>query len=154
MKFLFLFVIAFAITLSSIGQSKFVAVSQPTTEEEYNYVTKGYPTQISEGLDMKKGYSFKDLGIIKDGNYEYNLKALIREATNEIATELVIVKDIFWNRVYYIGIPHGNTALTQRYSESIGSWDIRLTRSYSLLLSTAWGATFANMYEHDREARK
>jgi hypothetical protein len=27
----------------------------PTTEEEYNYLTKGYAIQISSGLDMKKG---------------------------------------------------------------------------------------------------
>ena len=32
-----------------------------TTQEEYNYVTKGYPDQIDKGLDMKKGYHFVDL---------------------------------------------------------------------------------------------
>lgn len=32
-----------------------------TTEEEYNYLTKGYKVQIESGLDMKKGYEFKDL---------------------------------------------------------------------------------------------
>lgn len=29
-----------------------------TTLEEYNYVTKGYATQIDQGLDMKAGYEF------------------------------------------------------------------------------------------------
>lgn len=36
--------------------------SQPTTEEEYNYVTKGYKIQIESGLDMKAGYTLKDFG--------------------------------------------------------------------------------------------
>src|SRR5258705_13789581 len=38
-----------------------------TSEEEYNFVTKGYKVQIESGLDMKKGYVIKDLG-------EWNLK--------------------------------------------------------------------------------
>lgn len=32
-----------------------------TTEEEYNYVTKGYKIQIESGLDMKKGYRFDEI---------------------------------------------------------------------------------------------
>jgi len=32
-----------------------------TTQEEYNYVIKGYKTQVETGLDMKKGYSLKEL---------------------------------------------------------------------------------------------
>ena len=36
--------------------------AQPTTEEEYNYVTKGYKIQFESGLDMKAGYSLKDIG--------------------------------------------------------------------------------------------
>jgi hypothetical protein len=34
-----------------------------TTEEEYNYIVKGYQVQVIEqGGDIKKGYSIKDLG--------------------------------------------------------------------------------------------
>ncbi|HTB06486.1 MAG TPA: hypothetical protein VK806_05985 [Bacteroidia bacterium] len=36
--------------------------SQSTTEEEYNYITKGYKTQADQGLDIKKGYSLKNYG--------------------------------------------------------------------------------------------
>ena len=32
-----------------------------TTEEEYNYLTKGYKIQVESGLDMKKGYTLTDL---------------------------------------------------------------------------------------------
>lgn len=46
---------------------------EPTTQEEYNYVTKGYKIQIESGLDMKKGYSIKPIdasvsGIITTSN--------------------------------------------------------------------------------------
>lgn len=33
--------------------------AQPTTEEEFNYMSKGYKIQVESGLDMKKGYSLQ-----------------------------------------------------------------------------------------------
>ena len=33
-----------------------------TTQEEYNYISKGYKVQVESGLDMKKGYTLVDLG--------------------------------------------------------------------------------------------
>lgn len=36
-----------------------MAQVNPTTQEEYNYITKGYKIQQESGLDMKKGYSLK-----------------------------------------------------------------------------------------------
>jgi len=36
--------------------------SQSTTQEEYNYITKGYKIQVESGLDMKKGYILTELG--------------------------------------------------------------------------------------------
>ena len=37
--------------------------SQTTTEDEYNYITIGYKTQVADqGGDLKKGYKIKDLG--------------------------------------------------------------------------------------------
>lgn len=43
------------------AQSSDQSLPKPTTEEEYNYLSKGYKIQIESGLDMKKGYSFIDL---------------------------------------------------------------------------------------------
>ncbi|MEP7168002.1 MAG: hypothetical protein ABI855_01400 [Bacteroidota bacterium] len=50
-----------AITLTTLFFSV-KAYSQTTTQEEYNYITKGYKTQIESGLDMKNGYILKDFG--------------------------------------------------------------------------------------------
>lgn len=63
---------------------RLTGVAGSTTLEEYNYLTKGYKVQIDTGLDMKKGYSFKDLsessltyqdGVIRSVEF----KSLIRE---------------------------------------------------------------------------
>lgn len=40
-----------AVALLSLGLS-----AQATTDEEFNYLTKGYKIQVESGLDMKKGY--------------------------------------------------------------------------------------------------
>lgn len=58
-----------------------------TTQEEYNYITKGYKVQLESGLDMKKGYSFKDLGnsTVTSG-YEKRtteFKALLKEGQSK-----------------------------------------------------------------------
>ena len=46
----------------AIAQSENNQLPAPTTEEEYNYLTKGYKIQVESGLDMKKGYSLIDMG--------------------------------------------------------------------------------------------
>ena len=51
-------VITFILLSSSVAKM----YAQPTSEEEYNYITKGYKVQVETGLDMKAGYHFKDLG--------------------------------------------------------------------------------------------
>jgi len=66
------------------GSAKLYCQSKiSTTEEEYNYVTKGYKTQFESGLDMKKGYILKDLGewSLKYDNVTRGLtfKGLLRE---------------------------------------------------------------------------
>jgi hypothetical protein len=151
MKFLSALAIVLQATIVTCSaQNRIYPVSQPTTEEEYNYVTKGYPTQIADGLDMKKGYSFKDIGTLQQGNYTFTFKGLLRETTNEIAAELIIVKSLAWNKTYYICIPHGNDNLANRYASDIGSWDVPLTKAYCQILSLAWGASSANMYEYQK----
>lgn len=42
-----------------------VAFAQPTTEEEYNYLSKGYRATIEQGLDLKKGYSMTMLDTVQ-----------------------------------------------------------------------------------------
>lgn len=93
--------------LSAFGQ---------TTEEEYNYVTKGYKIQIESGLDMKKGYYFKDIKISepnKSGIQKYpQFKHLYREGEAFPCATLMIL-----SKSKYLCIPHlkSNHIVMDRY---------------------------------------
>ncbi len=89
----------------------FITGKAQTTEEEYNYVTKGYKVQMESGLDMKKGYSLVDLG--KWGmshnpeNRECTFKALMREGQSKPCAIMMIYRrtDISTGTTWYICIP-------------------------------------------------
>lgn len=74
----FIIVTTFILLSSSVAKM----YAQPTSEEEYNYITKGYKVQVETGLDMKAGYHFKDLGDwglkFSDGRRGFTFKALYR----------------------------------------------------------------------------
>lgn len=89
------------ISLSVFGQ---------TTEEEFNYITKGYKIQLESGLDMKKGYEFKDI----DGwgvNYnsfqrKASFKQLFREGETIPCATLMILERTDTDYKEYLCIPH------------------------------------------------
>ena len=82
-----------------------------TTEEEYNYMTKGYKIQVESGLDMKKGYEFIDLG--ESSIYWNNrtierkvtVKLLVRTATKEGCGFLLIMRRPDTQYTSYMCIP-------------------------------------------------
>lgn len=49
----------FALLFCGIGSMYAQTIS--TSEEEYNYLTKGYPESIEKGLDIKDGYELKQI---------------------------------------------------------------------------------------------
>lgn len=106
-----------------------------TTEEEYNYMTKGYRVQTESGLDMKKGYRFGEYEVIPVGNYSFEVKPLIREAQNELAGILVISKSKISGRTYYLAIPVGNSDLMGRYYAALNEWDSSILSAYSYVIS-------------------
>lgn len=65
-----------------------------TTQEEYNYLTKGYKVQVESGLDMKKGYQLQDLNYqtITSGSTERTctFKAFIRNGETKPCAILCI----------------------------------------------------------------
>lgn len=84
-----------------------------TTEEEYNYITKGYAIQVSSGLDMKKGYEMVDIDEMKVGIRTANLKALYRVngTTKELAAYLIVYSKIDNNGMQkeFICVPRPNS---------------------------------------------
>lgn len=59
------------IKLLTILAAAFVSTAafSQTTQEEYNYLSKGYKIQLESGLDMKSGYEIKEVG---DYGVNYN----------------------------------------------------------------------------------
>jgi hypothetical protein len=89
----------------------FSVVNGQTTQEEYNYITKGYKVQIESGLDMKKGYTLVELGNwgLNSGSEVRNctFKALIRDGQKRPCAIMMIYKrtDISNGVTFYVCIP-------------------------------------------------
>ena len=77
-----------------------------TTEEEYNYVTKGYEMQVKGGLDMKQGYRFENLltDTVKDRKSEF--KALIRDGEEKPCAIMLIYTRLATGDISYVCLPH------------------------------------------------
>lgn len=86
-----------------------VTIGQNTTQEEFNFLVNGYKTMVESGLDMKKGYSFKDTMAFTEtsGGNQYSIwfMNMVRDNDKSLAGILSIVKSNTWNKTYYIGIP-------------------------------------------------
>ena len=65
-----------------------------TTDDEYNYLTKGYAAQVSQGLDMKQGYSLIDKGTTPYESVSVDVKYLYRTSGNVYAGALLIVNGL------------------------------------------------------------
>ena len=82
-----------------------------TTQEEYNYITKGYKVQIESGLDMKKGYVLLGMGDwgLNFGTEKRNceFKLLVNQDLDKPCAIMMIYKrtDIANGVNYYICIP-------------------------------------------------
>ena len=106
-KFALIFVFIF-VTITTFAQ---------TTEEEYNYITKGYKIQISSGLDMKKGYTFKDLYLYKKdfemgnktGYYQFTFKGLYKDGKIKPCAIMVECKGVADD---YLCLPTDNSDIS------------------------------------------
>jgi hypothetical protein len=82
-----------------------------STQEEYNYVAKGYKVQIESGLDMKKGYTLVDMGSWGlDHNPEHRectFKGLLRQGQTKPCAIMMIYKrtDVANGANFYVCIP-------------------------------------------------
>lgn len=117
-----------AVVSFSFAQTK----TSATTEEEYNYMTKGYQMQLAGGLDMKKGY---DVGIettFTIGTYNFKFIPLYKVVGTENILVGYICKAVSttWNHVYWYGFPISNTELLNRTFTSINTLDETMTTAF------------------------
>jgi len=128
--------------------------AQNTTEEEYNWMSKGYKVMVSSGLDMKKGYFFDDNQEYSQGKYtyEFTYKFLRRDKDKSLAGVVIIAKSSTSGNTYYYGLPIGqwiteggeNGISAEFYEQStymsnfltaIGDLDSSMTRAF---FGTLW----------------
>lgn len=68
----------------------------PTTQEEYNYATKGLKMQRGNGTDMKAGYSVVNSSTTTAGTYTVVVEDLLRKADNSLACTIIEVNNSTW----------------------------------------------------------
>ncbi len=87
-----------------------------TTQEEYDYITKGYAAQIGAGLPDKAGYVWQQGTEFSAGSRKISFKKLYQivndKEKNMKAILMVYEKDA--NTKEYICIPHPNSEQTIR----------------------------------------
>lgn len=113
----------------------FSGLYSQTTEEEYNYITKGYKIAVESGMDLKSGYSLQDLYTYQDSLYVFDFKLFVNDKTKKTSCVLVKANSLMWGNKYYLCIPIGNSALTKKYESKLNEWDKAILSSYSLALS-------------------
>jgi YHS domain-containing protein len=148
-----LFLLTFVLCLTKIyAQDEYS--SSPTTEVEYNYITKGYQIQIESGLDMKKGYSIGDMSQKTIGDYTFTINCLIRTDKKEIAALMIITKSKLSGKTYYFCIPHGNEELKKKYQQDLYSWDYSIMKAYTFFISTEFSEIVTIAYNLEKALKK
>ena len=147
-------ILIIVLALKSNIYSQDINPSAPTTEEEYNYVIKGYKVQTESGLDMKKGYDFRELLEETLGDYKFTVMCLIRVPKKEVAALLVKTKSSNSGNTYYFCVPHDNLELNERYYQDLNGWDYEITKAYCYLMSTKLSEIVALANEIEKKLKK
>ena len=107
-----------------------------TSVDEYNYLTKGYKIAVDSGLDLKKGYGFREVASHNELNYKFSFNQFVRTGTNEVCAILVYANSKLWGNSYYICIPLNNSDLYSLYVANLKTWDKEILIAYSTALSS------------------
>jgi hypothetical protein len=120
--------------------AKSVALPSATTQEEYNYATKGLKVQRANGLDMKSGYTLSTPTTMKMGTYTVTIEDLVRKADGTVACSVLQVLNATWPPVQgysYLCIPNPGSPgeIWTQYNQAqqqYSSLDIMRAVSYAL----------------------
>ncbi len=129
-------IVIIIITLNTLN-----SYSQNTSQNEYQYMTKGILFQIENGLDLKKGYSLRKFSRNKIGKYTFTFNMLIRdEKKDKIAGIIVSAHSKVSGKTYIKAIPFGNSnkkisPMFSEYYDSVDNWDGNMTAAYSMALT-------------------
>jgi hypothetical protein len=122
-----------------------VRVAGQTTQEEYNFITKGYKVQLDSGLDMKKGYLFTDYGKYSlsfgSEQRECEFKGLTRQGQTKHCAIMMIYRrtDIPNGQVFFICIPSAD-APDEIWKQTLKviNTDLAGTKNLPLMQTVIW----------------
>jgi len=123
--FLIMLMVCSLITHAQLNKSR-------TTEEEYNYMSRGYKMQVESGLDIKKGYSLMKPIEITIGNYSFTYIGLIRgiQTNSPFIGWIVKANSKVWGNNYWYSLPQDNEELLMRSFEQISTLDKQMTTAF------------------------
>lgn len=76
-----------------VPSAKVFQMPAGTTQEEYNYATKGLKIQRATGLDTKAGYVLTNPTSLRVGSFTVTLEDLIRSTSGTVACTVLQVSD-------------------------------------------------------------
>jgi len=117
-KKLLFFAIAFLVAQISNAQS---CKTVGTTMEEYNYITKGYKVQIESGLDMKKGYDFKEVKTIEIDGRRVIYKELIKDGKDLRALMAIFTGKNGFTSYFCIPLGECSSEIKDAYYNSVSA---------------------------------
>lgn len=131
--FLFTILISFCFVIQSQnvynivlegGSKKTALFATPTTEEEYNYMSKGYKSMLEQGTDLKKGYSVNNnIEAISSERYSFKFIPFYR-SDKSLAGIIVKAHSNILSKDYWYGLPLKNEALFQNFCTSVSELDV------------------------------
>lgn len=112
--------------------------SQNTTQEEYNFMIKGYQQMLESGLDMKKGYLLADtMRFTTQGQkYDFTFINLIRQKDHSLAGTIIFAESKTWNRKYYLGMVAAGNNLSIDHEKTLMvqisnlAWDTNIRTAF------------------------
>jgi len=123
------------ILLTTFILLNYFVYSENTTQDEYNYITKGIVTQAKTGQDIyKRGYQLVELGKIGKDSYSFDFYALYRD-DQTIAGYWVYAVSHSYNNEYSLCIPLDTPNLKSQYENEVKKWDAAMSRAYANALS-------------------
>lgn len=107
-----------------------------TSQEEYNFITKGYRFTMDYGLDMKQGYSVKLLKKYDlTANCSSMISGLFRTQNASLAGYLVVIKDGTFEKDICIPTENSTDEIWKQYDYMLQSLPLSTQRYVTITLS-------------------
>lgn len=120
-----------------------------TTIDEYNYMKNGYYVAQKNGLDLKQGYTIKDLVVHEYADYKFDYKTLIRDSDNKCVGILLNATSKLWLKNYHFAMPFNNNDLLSDYVKDLNTWDKSMLGAYTQSSSILFSAFSSITYNHE-----